>query len=112
MKNLSKVETGLLVSIYKTGKSDTTNKGLSYFFDELILIGSGVTGPFEPGQYDDYLVLLKRPIFGDFICVPKSVLDSGKDYMFGGNFAYASDSRFPYMVPDLKCPIKIFDRVE
>jgi hypothetical protein len=39
--------------------------------------------------------------------VPRDVLESGKWYMFGGNFIYTSDSRFP-----TKEPIKIFDRVE
>ena len=56
---------------------------------------------------EDYLVSVYRERFDDIIAVPKSLLDSDKHYMFGGNFAYTSDSRFPS-----KAPIKIFDRVE
>lgn len=58
---------------------------------------------------EDYLVLIEKVLFGEvhLRAVPKSILDSGVSSMFGGNFIYTSDSRFPS-----DQPIKVFDRVE
>lgn len=58
---------------------------------------------------DDYLVLVEKVFFGEVYlrAIPKSILDSGVRSMFGGNFIYTSDSRFPS-----DHPIKVHDRVE
>ena len=110
-----KKEKGLLISVYKSPLGDSTNKGLSSKFDSLLLVGDGIeNGPFETSDEKDfafggkdYLVCEYRERYDDFIATPKSLKDSGKWTMFGGNFAYTSDSRFPG-----KHPIKIHDRVE
>tara|TARA_Y100000389_G_scaffold4207_1_gene4001 strand:+ start:4274 stop:4591 length:318 start_codon:yes stop_codon:yes gene_type:complete len=103
-----KKEKGLLVSIYKSPLGDSTNNGLSSKSDSLLLVGIGIeNGPFETSDGEDYLVCEYRERYDDFIATPKSLKDSGKWTMFGGNFAYTSDSRFPG-----KHPIKIHDRVE
>jgi hypothetical protein len=60
-------------------------------------------------ERDDYLVFIKDTCAGRtrLRVVPKSLLDSGKWTMFGGNFVYTSDSRFPS-----NSPIAVHDRVE
>ena len=98
---------GLSVSVYLFPLGECTNKGLSAGKQTLVLHGHGIErGPVDI-EDEDYLVSVYRERFDDIIAVPKSLLDSDKHYMFGGNFAYTSDSRFPS-----KAPIKIFDRVE
>lgn len=104
MKNL----TGLSVSVYLFPLGDATNRGLSSGKKSLNLVGPAVKrGPIEIEDGEDYLVCEYRERFDDYIAVPKSLRDAGKWPMFGGNFAYTSDSRFP-----ADAPIKIFDRVE
>jgi len=112
---------GLPVSVYKSSNGDCSNNGLSSKENSLILVGSlsnigafeiligslSNIGPFEVQEGQDCLVAVYRERFDDIIAVPKSLLDKRSSYMFGGNFAYSSDSRFPS-----KNPIKIFDRVE
>ena len=58
---------------------------------------------------EDVLVLIKRNLWGrnaDY-AVPYSIIKEGVHSMFGGNFIYTSDSRFP----DDR-PIPVHDRVE
>ena len=58
---------------------------------------------------NDDLVLIVRTI-GDTTAnyvVPASIAKGNKMPMFGGNFVYSSDSRFPS-----DAPIKIHDRIE
>jgi len=99
---------GLLVSIYLFPLGDATNNGLSAGKKTLLLAGDGIKNvPFDTEEDQDYLVCEYRPRFKDYIATPKSLKDSGKRPMFGGNFAYTSDDRFP-----TEAPIKIFDRVE
>lgn len=87
---------------------DCTNNGLSSKYDRAILL--------DNEEYEDYMknpskkdiaVFMLRPGKGgrDFIAVP---LSEKYEYpMFGGNFLYSSDSRFPSMQP-----IHIHDRFE
>ena len=103
---------GLLVGVYRFPGTDCTAGGLSSQKDRLILVGKpGVTvveGPFEPKPYDDYLVLTREN--GRLRATPKSLLDSDKWVMNGGNFIYSSDSRFTAL--NGGHPIPVFDRVE
>ena len=99
---------GLNCNVYKFPLGECTNNGLSSKHTSLLLVGDGIErGPFSPEDGEDYLVCEYRPQFKDYIATPKSLKDSGKWAMFGGNFIYSSDSRFP-----ANAPIKIFDRVE
>lgn len=103
-----KKEKGLIISVYKFPLGECTNNGLSSKYESLLLVGDGIkNGPFESSDEKDYLICEYRERYDDFIATPKSLKDSGKWTMFGGNFAYTSDSRFP-----TDSPIKIFDRVE
>ena len=109
---------GLLVSVYKDGGVDCTMGGITSKKDNLILVGDTEDlkrCPFSPEDGEDYLVYVKDYPFADRskpreYAVPKSFLDEGKDkgtYMFGGNFIYCSDSRFPS-----RQPLPVFDRFE
>ena len=102
---------GLLTFVLRTAGQDCTNRGLTSQKDQLLLVSEDntVTGPFEIKEDEDYLVLVKRVIRDEeyLNAVPKSLLDSGRWTMFGGNFITTSDSRFPS-----KYPIPVHDRVE
>ena len=103
-------KTGLLVSVYKTNRlSDCTNGGLTSKFDQFILTGEGIKGPFEPSERTPELKLVRRNIYGkEYIhAEPVDRPDSGNvGYMAGGNFIYTSDSRFPTY------PVSVHDRQE
>ena len=99
----------LPVDVYRTGNVDASNGGLSSENDELMFVFDDLQSPFETEEGEDYLVLVKRNLFNKEVlsAVPKSILDSGRHSMFGGNFIYTSDSRFPS-----NAPIKVHDRIE
>jgi len=100
---------GLLVFVYESSNGDSTNNGLTHRQKQLILVGENINGPFDITDGEDYLVL-KNKNFNNkeyLYCVPNSIIESGEHSMFGGNFVYTSDSRFPN-----KYPIPVHDRVE
>ena len=102
---------GLLTFVLKPAYGDCTNNGLTSKNNSILLISDDdtVQGPSEINDNEDYLVLVKRQLSdGEYLhAVPKSLLNSGKHVMFGGNFITTSDSRFPS-----KYPIPVHDRVE
>lgn len=98
----------LLVFVYKSGLGDSTANGLTSKKDQLMLVTDGETGAFNVDDEEDYLVLKKKNISGEYLyAVPKSIIDSGEHSMMGGNFVYSSDARFPNQYP-----IPVHDRVE
>lgn len=99
----------LPVNVYRSGLSDSTANGLTKYKDSLMFLFDNLQSPFETKEGEDYLVLVNKKIMGREIsyAVPKSILDEGIHSMFGGNFIYTSDSRFPF-----DHPIKVHDRVE
>lgn len=110
---MSKVETGLLVSVLKDADSsyDCTAGGASSKFTRFVAMGDMVEGPFDASPNSPALYIYERNVTGTafLIAVPEKI-KSGNDlggYMFGGNFVYSSDSRFPS-----DAPIKVFDRKE
>lgn len=106
---------GISVFVYRNSiGGDCTNYGLSSKKDRLIMVGedgSDFDCPHTTKEGEDYLVYVLafpgNPILEHYRAIPKSLLDSGKHVMFGGNFVYSSDSRFPS-----DSPVKVFDRVE
>ena len=99
-------ETGLLVAVFRDSDlhSDCTNGGLTSKHDRFILLG--ISGPFEP--HDDAPALrLSSKSSGHVYARPLDEPDSGNvGWMFGGNFVYTSDSRFP------EYPVPVHDRQE
>jgi len=100
----------LLAFVYKSPLADSTNGGLSSQTDKGLLFESphgNITE--EDLQFTkrtlDHLVIISKN--GYVKAVPSKILRAGKHSMFGGNFIYTSDSRFPS-----DYPIPIHDRIE
>ncbi len=120
MTNVNKV-TGILCDVYRAkGYGDCTNNGISSKYDAFVLVVPDVIGPFSPNEtcpalYHCYLN--PKRLYGHgfpdeimhyafpFPCPNNSRAFNG--YMFGGNWLFSSDSRFPS-----KTPIRIMDRKE
>jgi len=105
---------GLSVSIYRDGSGyDCTNGGASSKFDKGIVTGYKIgedSQIFPPSDDCPEYVILRDFVNGGqerIRAVPVELVESGKWTMFGGNFLYTCDSRFPS-----DQPIKIHDRVE
>lgn len=102
------MQKGFLLFVYRNG-SDCTNRGISSKTDTVNVTSSEVELPeiFKVSE-DEHMKLIMRNVGTPFpILVPKDAGPDGSPYMFGGNFAYTSDSRFPF-----DAPVKIFDRKE
>lgn len=107
---------GLRCEIYK-GKCETitdcSNGGISSRVNEVILIGDGIRGPFEPDSESPAVEIRSIRVglgFEHFYAVP--IADELRHEghvgpMFGGCFIYTSDSRFPF-----DHPIPLHDRWE
>lgn len=106
---------GFSVCVYKSARfGDCSLGGISSKFPELILLPTestrkqGIIVPELFEAHDNGIFLYYRPEFKDLIAAPENYLDKEHYwYMFGGNFLWSSDSRFP-----AKFPIKIHDRRE
>ena len=103
---------GLLVFVLRDGAGyDCTNNGVSSRFNQFVLTGEGIEGPFEPSEDTPELKLVKRK-FGnrEYMHVePVSDSDNKPWYMAGGNFVYTSDSRFSAVS---QYPLSVHDRIE
>ena len=82
---------GLLVNVYKNGKYDCTNGGVSSR-DIKGLCLTNVDGPFDPSDDCPAVKLVKGNLPGTVKIVPEEL--EGKWTMMGGNYAATSDSRF------------------
>ena len=113
---------GMIVSVYRadTSGSDCTNSGMTNScdgVDQLCLIN--VDGPFTPDERRPAARLEAGPL-GSVRIVPacgKWLRWATGNRMFGGNFAYTSDSRFSAAVKEITgadCigPVAIHDRYE
>ena len=106
---------GIVVRVYRDGSShmgdsDCTNKGLSSRFVQFVLIGDGIPKLFEASDIVPALKLVRRTIYGkEYLHAEpmNPVPEDSVGWMFGGNFIYTSDARFPN-----KYPIPIHDRSE
>ena len=107
---MSNTKKGFSVSVYTDG-SDCTNGGISARHKTLMVVGKcdefdmPQIFNFEDGD-DNVMELRMRDVgFARFPIIVPLDYDE-KQYMFGGNFGWTSDSRFK------GSPIKIFDRYE
>lgn len=98
------------VEVYRSNMSDCTLNGLTSRFNTLELY-SDVKGSDIVLVPDDALVMVERTIQGERCdyAVPAYILKNGYTKMFGGNFVYTSDSRFPDIY---RRPLPVHDRVE
>ena len=106
----------LLTFPLRNSLGDCTNNGLSSKVTHAYLVWD--VDPIDQEQLledfyqekgEDFFVIKERFLFGkhDKIAVPYTIYKSGRHSMFGGNFTYTSDSRFP-----CEAPIAIHDRIE
>ena len=103
---------GLVIYVYRGKFGDCSNGGISSRYNELILVGEGIEGP-EVVDLDNppenAVKIVKRKLFGgseEYMHI-EPLNNEGKWFMYGGNIACASDSRFPS-----RYPLKIHDRYE
>jgi hypothetical protein len=98
---------GLLCNVYRSSYNyDCTNNGISSTQNTLIL--DGTDGPFEGNEENSVKLVKKQFSHGEYVHVEPLFSPVGKiGPMFGGNFLWTSDSRFP-----MKYPIPIHDRYE
>ena len=109
---MQQIKNGLMVNIFKNSDNysvDCTNNGISSNHTKSIIYGKKVqNGNID---YDDpkvaKLYIHSRIINGVEHLRATPNPDPDQHYMFGGNFIYTSDSRFPS-----DQPIKIHDRIE
>ena len=107
---------GILVEVYRNNLSDSSNYGMSYMHDTILV--ENVEGPFNnDGERQYPVALLQKGVFDDTVnLVPKDLIESSQHVMFGGNYASSSDSRFGQAIRDLigvrSNIVAIFDRVE
>ena len=114
----------LSVNVYRQNGQDTTNNGITSYHDSLDLFydrnwtryaGSrefcGMPSAVEKELADMDLMLCRFRINESFpytyYATPWEFIRGTRQPMFGGNFVYTSDSRFP-----VNAPLKVFDRVE
>lgn len=101
----------MTVSVLRNTLGDCTNGGVSSIYDRFdVHYDYGTREDLVlDGINDQDLVLIEDMCMGQprKFLLPAYLLHTSKRVMFGGNFAYTSDSRFPS-----DAPIKIHDRVE
>lgn len=98
------------VNTFRWTLGDCTNKGVSSTINDFILISEDKVSEYSNFEETDNIL-----VFVEDICcgkvrlraIPYALYVNKTWTMFGGNFVYTSDSRFPS-----DQPIKIFDRVE
>lgn len=103
---------GMTVQIYRWALGDCTNNGASNRHDTLTL--TNVEGPWEPTEKAPAAKLIRCKT-GALAIVPDEIAE--RWHMFGGNFAYSSDSRFKDAVAKIvghrdTWAVPVFDRVE
>lgn len=107
--------TGLLASIYKDRGKSYSNGGISERYDEVLVVGDGIEGPFKerpglpvvqivPGHRDGFRAI---PVLG----WEGAAIVRGQTVgpMFGGCFIHTSDSRFASVFGG---PVPLHDRYE
>lgn len=81
-------------------RADVKSSGgtLSERFDALCI--TNVPGPFSPDDTHPAAVIIRKET-GDIILVPQEILESGRWFTAGGNYAYASDETFTDALEEL-----------
>jgi hypothetical protein len=102
---------GLRINVYRDTGPDCTMNGISKQFNNLTLIGSGISGPFAPTEDAPAVTMITKNVTGEPYKYLAPCDENAQPlpgwYMFGGNYGATSDSRFPH-----KYPLPIHDRKE
>lgn len=100
----------LPISVYRTARlGDCTNGGITSRYDELLLVcEDGFIKVDEENLPENLVVLVTRHLFGEeYKHLEPYAKPAGLGWMYGGNIACTSDSRFPSQYP-----LKVHDRQE
>lgn len=105
---------GLIVSVLRGGPGSNCTNGASKVFDSLLV--TNVSGPFDNHDMPRFL-LVDGNLPGTAKLVSESNQEAGDWTMFGGNFAYTSDSRWSEAIEEIcgsrqSGAVAIHDRVE
>ena len=109
------MEKGFIVNSYRSPGGDCTNRGNTYYEDNINVISEKYDLPkifSRDKNPNKNMKIIERNVTNDPfpICVPMDYEErTGGSYMFGGNFVWSSDSRFSEI---FRGPIKVFDRWE
>ena len=104
----------LPVSVYRNGRVDCTNGGISSKFNELLVIcDEGYINIDENDPPKNLAHIVKRHLFGgDIYHIEPYDAPKGAGWMMGGNYAATSDSRFGRMIGGMYGAVAIHDRDE
>ena len=104
----------LPINVYRYGKYDCTNNGISSRFNELLLICDEGHIVIDENNLPENLVKLNvRHLFGeDHYSIEPVNRPKGAGWMMGGNYGATSDSRFWDMVGHAHGAVAIHDRQE
>ena len=93
---------------------DCTNDGISSKYDRLLLVcDEGFIDVDEKNPPANLVRMVKRYLFGRNVYHIRPWAEpTGAGWMFGGNFAHTSDSRFHRMCGDMYGAVAIHDRQE
>lgn len=104
----------LPIEVYRRRGVDCSNDGISSKFDTLLLVcDEGFLDVDENDPPENLVRMVKRYLFGQDVYSIRPWQDPvGVGWMFGGNFAHTSDSRFSRMCGGQYGAIAIHDRQE
>ena len=109
---------GLHIEVYKNGKWDCTNGGVTSKDIKGLCI-TNCSGPFSPSEEYPEALLVPQKNMGRITVkiVPVSEIEKGSWTMFGGHYGATSDSRFSEKVEEFMGSafygaVPIHDRVE
>lgn len=107
----------LSVSVYKVPSGDCTNNGISNRFSDLLVACPGGPHSFDPSVEVPLNFCMISWRMGRAYIVPACVTETGRVvarpgwFMYGGNLAESSDSRF-HELSGVNYPLHIHDRKE
>lgn len=104
----------LRLSVYRDELEDCTNGGISAEYNQLLVVSdNGFIEIDENKPPENTVKLVKRNLFGKTMYhLEPLVAPNGLGWMFGGNYAATSDSRFSEMIGGMYGAVAIHDRQE
>lgn len=99
---------GIPASVYRSADGfDCSNHGLSSRVDRVLIVHSDIPGVFDESPDCPAMVLVQDAIGDGYHLEPAA---PRRHFMFGGNFAFTSDSRVRHITGGYA--IRIHDRLE
>lgn len=111
---MDRIIKALPVSVYRNGRVDCTNNGVSSRYDELLVVCTdGFVDVDLNNKPENLVVVRKRRMFGQNVYHLEPFFEpKGAGWMMGGNYAASSDSRFSKLIGEMYGAVAIHDRQE